>query len=68
MDSGGGGGALFVKEGLTYKTRPDLGIFEEGGRRRKRGDGRREAGDSRRETRGGRRSDSNHFRNWIKSG
>jgi hypothetical protein len=22
--------ALFVKEGLTYKTRPDLGIFEEG--------------------------------------
>ena len=22
--------ALFIKEGLTYKTRPDLGIFEEG--------------------------------------
>jgi hypothetical protein len=29
-DKGGGGVALFVKEGLTYKTRPDLGIFEEG--------------------------------------
>ena len=29
-DKGGGGVALFVREGLTYKTRPDLGIFEEG--------------------------------------
>jgi hypothetical protein len=29
-DKGGGGVALFVKEGLTYKTQPDLGIFEEG--------------------------------------
>ena len=30
QDKGGGGVALFIKEGLTYKTRPDLGIFEEG--------------------------------------
>jgi hypothetical protein len=29
-DNGGGGVALFIKEGLTYKTWPDLGIFEEG--------------------------------------
>ena len=25
-----GGVALLVREGLTYKERPDLGIFEEG--------------------------------------
>jgi hypothetical protein len=29
-DKGGGGVALFIKEGLTYNTRPDLWIFEEG--------------------------------------
>jgi exonuclease III len=29
-DKGRGGVALFIKEGLMYKTRPDLGIFEEG--------------------------------------
>jgi hypothetical protein len=29
-DKGGDGVALFVKEGLMYKTQPDLGIFEEG--------------------------------------
>jgi exonuclease III len=28
-EKGGGGVALFIKEGLTYNTRPDLGIFEE---------------------------------------
>jgi len=26
----GGGVAVFVREGLTYKTRPDLGVFDEG--------------------------------------
>ena len=26
----GGGVALLVREGLTYKERPDLGLFEQG--------------------------------------
>jgi hypothetical protein len=30
QDKRGGGVELFVREGLTYKMRPDLGIFEEG--------------------------------------
>jgi hypothetical protein len=29
-EKGGGGVALFVKEGLTYKTQPDLGISKKG--------------------------------------
>ena len=29
-ESGGGGVAVFVRDGLTYRERPDLGTFTEG--------------------------------------